>query len=54
VAAAGEGIFRRHAPALFTLRDAVSLLDQAGLDVVEVRRLMRLRGPPHAVGRGGG
>jgi len=39
-----EGIFDATHLRWFTLRDAWSLLDQAGLETVEVHRQMRLRG----------
>ena len=39
-----EGIFDATHLRWFTLRDAWSLLDQAGLEVVQVERQMRLRG----------
>ncbi|MCW3066915.1 MAG: wbbL 5 [Solirubrobacterales bacterium] len=39
-----EGIFDGTHLRWFTLRDAWALLDQAGLETVEVRRQMRLRG----------
>lgn len=38
-----EGIFDRTHLRWFTLRDAYGLLDGAGLEVVEVRRVLRLR-----------